>query len=406
MLPNPSRMVWFAGLVGLVLAAIGLVALYRLSPPPGIAKVPQAKVPREDSNLAAVDARQIRDWVQAMTSPENGDEPPAQLRAHIQELLQNQSPRTAGTMMLAVECLAAKFASLDTSGRQFSLGLMADVLAWHSRNSKSSWGGLLAPAAILLEKALSDPTPGIQLAALKVIGACCSWNPEEADRPAQRKALSTWKAELVERCLDLLDHGDENTRAVAARVIASAPNESTASKSLAFWDDTSPLVRRRLLLALAERVEVLPSEEVLSCLNDPDAQVRSAAYLVLRFRDVTREEIALATRATHPSALVRAQAPRHILETTVVDQLVWLRHLSKDDAPLVRIEVARALAAIGDEACRKELEELAKTDPDTEVQTLAQQLLAQLGTVPPRAPPRAQNNRAANPPVAAAPNTN
>src|SRR5262249_1901328 len=139
-----------------------------------------------------------------------------------------------------------------------------------------------------------------------------------------RKALGTWKAELHSRSIELLRAGNEKVRAAAGVTVVSVPIDSAASRGLGLLHDDAPSVRRAVLLALSDRQEVLANEDVVGFLRDSSASVRTSAETVLTSRGLGPEQIALAKRATDPSPLVRAQAPRHIVDSNAVDQIVWL----------------------------------------------------------------------------------
>ncbi len=329
-----------------------------------------------ESLLSEALASQVRELVARMMNPAEATDAAAKLRKHFEE--QIHQPSTAGpSMAFFLQCLAQRFESLDAETRQICLKLMSDVFGWFGQNETSCWTAVLAPSKSILSAALSDPSSDISVSALQFVRACWEWAPPDVSQPVQRKSLGTWKAELHARCVELLRSREDRVRAAAGVTVVSVPIESAAARGLILLSDESPVVRRAMLLALAEQSELLSSEDVIGFLRDPSSAVRTTAEIVLTSRGLSPEQVALAMRATDPSPLVRAQAPRHIVESTAVDRIVWLTHLSRDAAVPVRLEAARALAQVDFDECRQRLAEMAEADPDINVRHLAHDLVRQ-----------------------------
>lgn len=337
-----------------------------------------------EAMLTDVEASRVRELVKQMMNPADAMEAAAQMRDHIEGLIKQESPAAPPSMALFLECLAPRFANLDTQSRQINLALMSDVFGWFGQNSTTCWTALLSPSKSILSAAMSDQSSDVTLAAIKFVSACWEWSPPDVAEPAKRRTLGTWKAELHSQCVECATatpmgkgekRREERIRVAAGVAVVSVPIDSAASRGLVLLRDGSPAVRRAVLLALSERPELLSSEDVVEFSRDPSPAVRAGADIVLASRGLTPEQIALAKRATDPSPLVRAQAPRHIVESTAVDRVVWLTHLSRDMIASVRFEAARALAVVGDEDCTTRLTEMADADPDQKVRELARDLL-------------------------------
>ena len=56
----------------------------------------------------------------------------------------------------------------------------------------------------------------VTLAALQIVRASWQWSPHDADDPAERRSLGTWKAELHERCVAIVAASVEAARAELA----------------------------------------------------------------------------------------------------------------------------------------------------------------------------------------------
>jgi hypothetical protein len=327
-----------------------------------------------EAMLTDSEASRLRELVRHMSNPAEATETAAQLRDHFDGLARNQPDCGAPSMAFFLQCLAPRFSSLDTQTRQLSLAMMSDIFGWFGQNENLCWTALLGPSGSILGSALADPSTDVNLGGLQMIRACWDWAPPQVKDTGHRKALGTWKAELHSRCVELLRCTNEKVRAAAGVTVVSVPLDSAAARGLVLLHDDAAAVRRAVLMALADRQELLANEDVVGFLRDSSAAVRTSAETVLTSRGLSAEQIALAKRATDPSPLVRAQTPRHIVESSVVDRVVWLRHLSQDVAAAVRAEAARALATVGTEECLHRLDEMAHEDPDAQVRQLASNL--------------------------------
>jgi HEAT repeats len=330
--------------------------------------------------LTNAEASRVRELVRQLMNPGDSNEAAAQLRDHFDDLARNQPDRGAPSMAFFLQCLAPRFSSMDTPTRQLSLAMMSDIFGWFGQNTSPCWIALLGPSGTILSASLADPSTDVNLASLQIIHACWDWAPPEVKDTGHRKALGTWKAELHSRCVELLQIPNETVRAAAGVTVVSVPIDAAASRGLVLLHDERASVRRAVLIALSDRQELLANEDVVGFLRDSSSAVRTSAETVLTSRGLNAEQIALAKRATDPSPLVRAQAPRHVVESNAVDRIVWLRHLSQDVAAAVRAEAARALAMLGTEECLERLDQMAQEDPDTQVRQLASNLRGGFGT--------------------------
>jgi HEAT repeats len=330
--------------------------------------------------LTNAEALRVRELVRQLVNPADSSEAAAQLRDHFDDLARNQPDNGAPSMVYFLQCLAPRFSSMDTPTRQLSLAMMSDIFGWFGQNASPCWTALLGPSGTILSASVTDPSTEVNLAGLQLIQACWDWAPPDVKDMGQRKALGTWKAELHSRCVELMRNSNESVRAAAGVTVVSVPIDTAASRGLVLLHDERPSVRRAVLIALADRQELLANEDLVGFLRDPSSAVRTSAETVLTSRGLSAEQIALAKRATDPSPLVRAQAPRHVVESDAVDRVVWLRHLSQDVAAAVRAEAARALAMVGTEECLERLGEMAKEDPDMQVRQLASNLCSGDGT--------------------------
>jgi hypothetical protein len=324
-----------------------------------------------EAMLSSGEASQIQEMTRRLVNPAESIEAAAQMRDHFDALARTQPDAGSPSMVFFLQCLAPRFTSLDTQTRQLCLAMVSDILGWFGTHDSPCWIELLAPTGSILGAAASDSSTDVTLACMQLVRACWEWAPPEVTDDGHRKALGMWKAELHSRCVELMRSPNEKVRASAGVTVVTVPLDSAASRGLILLRDDAASVRRSILLALAERQELLANEDVVGFLRDSSTSVRTSAETVLASRGLTPEQIVLAKRATDPSPIVRAQTPRHIVESNAVDRVVWLRHLSQDVAPTVRAEAARALASVGTEECLDRLDQMAHEDPDMDVRQLA-----------------------------------
>ena len=330
-----------------------------------------------EAMLTDAQASQVRQLTKKLLNPAEATEAVAQIRDHFDRMARENSESTAPSMALFIQCLAPRFESLDSQTRQICLVLMSEIFGWYENHESNCWTALLSPSQGILGSSVVDTNSDVVKSSLHFIRACWEWAPPDVKESGQKKALGTWKAELHAKCVELMKSKEESIRGAAGVDVVTVPLYNAAARGLVLLQDDSPVVRRTVLMALGDRPELLSSEDVVGFLRDSSASVRNAAESVLIGRELTREQIELAKRATDPSPLVRAQVPLHIVESTAVDRVVWLNHLSHDATAAVRIEAARALAAVGEDECRLRLREMSQVDPDAEVRRVARSLVAE-----------------------------
>jgi HEAT repeat protein len=301
------------------------------------------------------------------------------LRQQVVALNRENSPHTGAAICVLVDGMARRFSKLDEQTRGGCFSIMAEALAWFEKHASPLWPRLIQPSEEMVRQQLATPKAEPRLQALHFVRLYWEWLPAGTLTEAQKKLIGDWKAALHEAASELLAAPDGDVREAAIRAVAAAPLDEAARDALQGLEDRSAAVRRTTLIALAERRTVLPNEQILPLLNDPNYDVRATARLVLSSRGVSQEEISIATLAFSPITLARVQAARHLAVATAVDRTVWLGHLAGDEEAEVRAEAARALAHVATPPARQRLARMAKQDPDPSVRELAQQLLAALG---------------------------
>ena len=94
----------------------------------------------------------------------------------------------------------------------------------------------------------------------------------------------------------------------------------------------------------AER-EAVHDDQLLPCLHDPDAEVRRLCEQTLIARGLRREYLELGRLLTDPHPGKRLQVLERLDESTELDPGLWLRRLSHDTSPSIRVAAIRAMAS-------------------------------------------------------------
>lgn len=362
----------------------GMVGLSLSSRP----RVP-SELPVAEASAVTLDpamARQIEQWLSDLLSASRADLAITSLRDHVVQINRMDTGGMETTLYLIVDGIASRFGKLDVATRRKAFALVVEALHWFGENPSTTWPGLLSPTKDVVREALGDPESETRIQTLQFVRSCWLWEPLSGPTPEHLKALGSWKADLHANCLELLKASDPSVRGEAAFTVGSAPLADAAAKALPLLQDTHSDVRRRTLLALAERSDVLPSEEILQLVHDRNVGVRTTARIVLGCRGLSYREITLGSMATSRSANIRAQAVRHAAVSDAVDPSVWVVQLSHDSDESVRIEAARALAWLDDERGWERLVQLAESDASASVRDLAARFVARHASNPATAP--------------------
>jgi HEAT repeat protein len=175
--------------------------------------------------------------------------------------------------------------------------------------------------------------------------------------------------ELAKACLGDTQ-GENRARAVQ---LSLNPGMDLQRYLLPLLRDPEAEVRRLALLALGPAQDVIVSEELLRWLHDPDPEVRRLCETALRGRKLSENHIQLGRLLTADKAQVRLQVLDHLRKATDLDPGVWLRYLSQDPVPSVRVAAMRAAStqAFVHVPFHDRLEQMC-SDPNPSVSQLAQ----------------------------------
>ncbi|HTU19851.1 MAG TPA: HEAT repeat domain-containing protein [Gemmataceae bacterium] len=136
--------------------------------------------------------------------------------------------------------------------------------------------------------------------------------------------------------------------------------------------DESPQVRRAALIAVGAARDAVHDDQLLPCLHDPDAEVRRRGEQVLIARGLRPEYLELGRLLTDPQPGKRLQVLDRLRQSTELDSGLWLRRLSHDPAPSVRVAAMRAMTQQSFVDLSDRIDQIAREDASPTVRQLAQ----------------------------------
>ena len=201
-----------------------------------------------------------------------------------------------------------------------------------------------------LRQSPTCPTPPIA-----VVKAAAKLLPEAArveDKEMRMAALDlavllpidARQTELLTLCRELArsylrDPEPENR--VRAVQLTLHPGIDLLPQVVPLLGDPMPAVRRAAVLAIGPAQEAIATDDLMYWLQDGDADVRRVCEIALRGRGLQEEHLRLARLITDPRPKVRLEVLDH-LGNVDLEPGIWLRRLTHDPAPEVRVAAIRA----------------------------------------------------------------
>lgn len=226
------------------------------------------------------------------------------------------------------------------------------------------------PSVAAIESALHPLQSGVQSSCKDVRAKAYDLLIVLVRRDDNKEHFSLYR-ELVRRGIK-----EEDALLRARAVCIAAVGEiGLQDRVLPLLHDSAAEVRRAAILALGSAPTVIHDDDLLPWLNDPDPEVCRLCELVLEGRGIPRDGIRLGRMFKHPDLAVRLQAIDELLHQSERDPTEWLRRLSHDSAPSVRIAAIRAACRVHVDL-RDRMEEMIHSDESQTVRQLAAYYLA------------------------------
>jgi hypothetical protein len=259
--------------------------------------------------------------------------------------------------------LTDRFAHMTVLGQEAALRLECDWLRAERGGAaaRDGAGRLLRAAVRVAEKSVR--ARALELAVLL---------PAQAGQPE----LLNVERELARQHL----RDGETANRVCAVQLAMLPGVDLKKEIVPLLEDGAPEVRRAAMLAIGhlygdQQPEVIATEDLLRWLHDTDDDVRRICEAALRGRGLQDEHLRIGRLVTDTRATVRLQVLDSIRSNPDLEPGIWLRTLTHDPAPEVRIAAVRAAAEYGTVDLSDRIDQMARSDPSPTVCQLARYYL-------------------------------
>jgi hypothetical protein len=272
------------------------------------------------------------------------------------------NPRTAG---LAGR-LARDFSRLSSPGQESVLELAAGWFPAGARETPSS--NLVQACARLVNQAATCPESGVRKKALRLCGLLLGPQPDPDAITAGR--------ELVRVCLA---DGDAANRLQAIQ-LSLRPGIDLLEPVAGLLNDPEPEIRRAALLAVGTADKAVADEVLLPCLHDPDPEVKALCEAALRSRGLGPEHLKLGRCLTDQRPSARLEVLDQLYQVPDLDPALWLRRLTHDPSPGVRVAAVRAISEQNLTQLSDRLDQMAHSDPSPTVSQLAHYYLQTIKT--------------------------
>lgn len=314
---------------------------------------------------------EVRTWAERTASLDEAVVP------DLLRLLGRDEPRACDNASLALACLAERwgredarcaeltdqivkaFPQLGSGGQREALRL---VVAWTRPPCPE---GLVQASARLLTELAHHPDAafrarGLELA-LEVVRQIKEVEPLCPSRELARSGLRAPEVETRLRAIEL----------------ASQPRVGLHREVAELLHDPNVEIRRAALSVVGPEKKAVDTDSLLRLLHDADAGVRRLCESALRRRGLTSRHIRLARLISDPRWAVRLEVLDCLHEAQDLDVSAWLRRLSNDSSPAVRVAAIRAACEDSLADLSRRIEEMAQQDPSPTVSELARYYLRQ-----------------------------
>ena len=255
--------------------------------------------------------------------------------------------------------MAKAFGDCSPSGRRAVLDAAG---RWFHPDSAKPADALLSSCGRLVAAAASAAEPETHDAALNL----CSAAFDHVEDPKEMLPASR---ELVKRALQ-----DPSSATRLRAVQASVhPGMDVAEEVAGLLKDPAPEVRRAVLLAVGpEEEKKVPAKSLLPVLHDADPEVRKVCEEVLRNnRRLSPLCFKIGWRLCHPDPMERVNVLDYLQRGTEIEPGVWLRELSHDGSPAVRLAALRVMSQQDVVDLSDRMDQMADDDPSPTVCQMA-----------------------------------
>jgi hypothetical protein len=251
------------------------------------------------------------------------------------------------------------FPQLGAGGQREALRLVVD---WARPPCPE---GLVQAAARLLTELAHHPDAACRARGLELaLNVVRQFKEVEPLCPSRELARSGLRAAEVETRLRAIE-------------LASQPRVALQREVAKLLSDPNVEVRRAALSVVGPVKTAVDTDSLLPLLHDTDAGVRRLCESALRRRGLSSLHLRLARLISDPRWAVRLEVLDCLREAQDLDVSAWLRRLSNDSSPAVRVAAIRAACEDSLADLSRRIEEMAHQDPSPTVSELARYYLRQ-----------------------------
>lgn len=279
--------------------------------------------------------------------------------AHMTHLWGHGHARTAD---LALR-LAREFPRFSPAGQKQAL----DMAAGWFREPAHQPDNLVSACGDLVSEAASATEEDVLTSALELCGILLHQSGNDRERPTSKPLDPAHKLVLA-----ALQASSVENRLRAVRLSLYPGMADLLEQVAGLVSDESAQVRRAALVAVGPARDAVHDDQLLPCLHDTDPEVRRLCEQSLIARGLRPEYLELGRLLTDPEPAKRLQVLDHLRESAELDPGLWLRRLSHDRSPSIRVAAMRAMSQQSFVDLSDRIDQIAREDGSPTVRQLAQ----------------------------------
>ncbi len=260
--------------------------------------------------------------------------------------------------------IARRFATFSKPAQVETLKLMGslqDLTSKNDSNLKNSCltKDLLEATKLILEHIPDINNPFIYEPAISLITTLIKINSDKDLHARFSTILAKAIAEAPEKVK------------IQAIQLALSPEAGMIELCITALQDKNVEVRKVAILACAPAIDTISVDALLPCLHDSEPEIRAYCESALIARGLKKEHIQLGKLITDPRPSKRLQVLDSLMDDNDLDQGLWLRKLSHDSSPAVRVAAVRLMSLQAGTELQDRIDQMSRTDPSKTVADLA-----------------------------------
>lgn len=218
---------------------------------------------------------------------------------------------------------------------------------------------LLEGTKLILGSVPGTDNPAALVPAMKIVSSFIKTNKD--------KELQSRLAGIMAKAIT---DAPENIK-IQAIHLAIAPEVGMPELSIAALQDKNVEVRKVAMIACASAIDSVSVDSLLPSLHDKDPEIRAYCESALIARGLKKEHLQLGKLLTDPRPAKRLEVLDSLMDDTELDQGLWLRKLSHDPSPAVRVAALRMMSLQETNDLQDRIDQMSRSDPSKTVSELA-----------------------------------